>query len=80
MIRYLLLDRDDYLKIGIVVEEYWPTWEIVLPSLMYTVLQIHAPSRFSDFLQVCTLSGSEWLPHNQAKRLIHLQYTNYILS
>ena len=41
VILYLLPDRDGSLKIGVVVAEDCPIWEIVLPSLGYQVLQIH---------------------------------------
>ena len=55
--------------------EDWTTWEIVLPSLGYQVLQIHAPARFRKFLLGGTLSGAEWLHPNQARQLINLQDT-----
>ena len=72
-IQELLPDRNGSLKIGVLVAEDWPTWEIVLPSLGYQVLQIHVHVRFSKVLQGGTLSGTEWLPPNEVRRLRNLQ-------
>ena len=73
MILEVLPDRGGYLKIGVVVVEDWPTWDIVLSPLGYQVLKIYAPARFMKLLQGGTLSGAEWLPPNQARRLSNLQ-------
>ena len=64
MIRDLLPDHDGSLKIGLAVAEDWNTWEIVLPSLGYQLLQIYDPAIFMKFLQGGTLSGDELLPPN----------------
>ena len=80
VIPHLIQDRNGSIKIGVVVAEDWPTWEIVLPSLGYLVLQIHAPLRFRKFLQGGTLSGSEWLPPNQSSRIRNLQYSLFFVS
>ena len=75
VIRELLPDHDGSLKIGVVVSYDWTTWAIVLPSLAYKVLKIYAPVSFGKFLQGGTLSGAEWLPPNQARRLSNLKYS-----
>ena len=80
VIPHLIQDRNGSIKIGVVVAEDWPTWEIVLPSLGYLVLQIHAPLRFRKFVQRGPLSGYEWLRTNQARRISHLQYSLFFLS
>ena len=56
-IQGLLPDRDGYLKIGLVVVEDFPTWDIILLSLGYQVLKIYAPTRFKKFLKDGNLSG-----------------------
>ena len=73
VIRELTPDHNGYLKIGVAVEEDWPTWDIVLPSLGYQVLKIYALEIFRNFLQGGRLSADEWLPPNQARRLNNLQ-------
>ena len=50
MIQELLPDRNGSLKIGVVVEEYWPTWAIDLQLLEYQLLKIYAPARFRKFI------------------------------
>ena len=80
MILEVLPDRGGYLKIGVVVVEDWPTWDIVLSPLGYQVLKIYAPARFMKLLQGGTLSGAEWLPPNQARRLSNLQDSWFFMS
>ena len=80
VIRELLQDLEGYFKIGLVVAEDWPTWDIILPSLGHQVLDFVAPSRFRKFLHGGTVSGTEWLPPNQERRLINLQYYCFFVS
>ena len=75
MIRELLPEHGGSLKIGLVVVEYFPKCDIVLPSLGYQVLKFYAPKKFRKFLQGGTLSGAEWLPPNQSRRFRNLQYS-----
>ena len=60
------------------VAEYFPTWENVLTSLGYQVLKIQASEKLRKLLQGGTLSGSEWLPPNQGRRLNNLQDTFFV--
>ena len=48
-----------------------------LLSLGYQVLKFYSPIRFRKFLQDGTLSGDEWLPPNQARRLSNLQHSSF---
>ena len=73
VIRELLPYCNGSIKIGVMVEEYWPAWAIVLTSLGYQVLKNCVSARFRKFLQGDTLSGAEWLPPNQARSLSNLQ-------
>ena len=68
-------DHDGSLKIGVGVTDDWSTWESVLSSLGYQVLQIHSPESSKIFLQVGTLSGGGWLLTNQVRRLSNLKDT-----
>ena len=54
----LLLDRDGFIKIGVVVAEDCPTWDIVLPSLEYQSLKIYAPARFSNLRNYLNKKGA----------------------
>ena len=54
------------------------TWGIVLQSMGYQVLKIYSPARFRKFLQGVTLSGADWLPPNQARRLSNLLYSFFL--
>ena len=76
--RELLPDRDGSLKIGVVVAEDWPTWDIFLTSMGYQVFNIYSPARFMKCIQGGTLSGTEWLPPKQARRLRNLQYSCFL--
>ena len=62
------------------VAEDWPKWDIFLLSLGYQVLKFYALIRFRKFLQDGTLSGYEWLPPNQARRLSNLQDSYFFVS
>ena len=44
------------------------------------MLQINTPERFMKFLQGGILIGNEWLPPNQARRIINLQDTCFFVS
>ena len=80
VIRYLLLDYNSSLKIGLFLAEGWPTWKTVLPSLGYPVLKTHAPARLRKILQGGTLNGADWLPINQVRRISNFQDTCFFVS
>ena len=80
VIQDLILHLNGSLKIGVVVVEDWTTWATFLTFLGYQLLQIHPPEIFRKLLQVDTLSVAEWLPPNQARRIINLQNTSLFVS
>ena len=47
---------------------------------MYQVLKFYAPASFRKFLKGGTLSGAEWLPPNQTRRIINFQDSWFFVS
>ena len=62
------------------VADDWPTWEIVLPPLGYHVLKFYASARFRKLIRGGTISGAEWLPPIQARRIRNLQDSCFFVS